>query len=294
MRLFLLNILNEMKLKILKNKQELDHIRRLLKDFYEDRSDEYGLMDRPQSDYEEYIEVINRWTPEEGIVLDLGCGTYRTPEMLQKRGFKATGCDFFNHTKINEYQKIVGKDGPDFVAYEGENLPFNDETFHTVASLCMFEHITTVDHLLSEIKRILKPEGSIIIMGPNIAGPHRVILGIKKIIQGKGRYWQFKSILECIVGGFKIAYRILGVYLSRKPRFIYVYPLMENDDIKFEQSDDDAVHLNAPISFKKWFRQNGFVLDQYNRGVGDTTITRFFNNFFPSLATKVQIVARKK
>lgn len=282
-----------MKLKIIKNKQELDNIRRLLKDFYEERSDEYGLMDRPQTDYEEYVEVIKRWTPERGVVLDLGCGTYRTPEMLQKRGFKATGCDLFDEKKIKEYIKIVGKDGPGFVSYEGGKLPFDAETFHTVASLCMFEHITNVGHLLSEIKRILKPEGRIIIMGPNMAGPHRIILGIKKMIQGKGRYWQFGSILACIIGGFKIAFWISGVYLSRMPRFIYVYPLMENDGIKFEQSDDDAVHLNAPISFKKWFMQNGFVLNQYNRGVGDSAITRFLNNILPSLATKVQIVARK-
>ena len=282
-----------MKLKLIKNKQELDNLKRLLKKFYQERSDDYGLMDRPQTHYEKYVEVIKRWTKEKGIVLDLGCGTYRTPKMLHKIGFKATGCDLFNEIKIKEYNKIVGKDGPEFVSYEGINLPFDDETFHTVASLCMFEHITAVGPLLSEMKRILKPEGRIIIMGPNIAGPHRIILGTKKIIQGKGRYWQFGSIPECIIGGFKIVFWTLGVYLSRKPKFIYVYPLMENDDIKFEQSDDDAVHLNAPISFKKWFRQNGFVLDQYNCGVGDSTITRLFNKVFPSLATKVQIVARK-
>ena len=280
--------------KRIKKREEFDRISNMLTKFYMNRPDEYGLMDRPEADYEEYADVIMRWTPKNGDVLDLGCGTYRTPLLLQSRGFQTTGCDLFSDKQWRHYQEVVGKDGPRFVSYTGKKLPFDNEKFDTVATLCMLEHVPDVDGMLSEIMRILKSGGRVIIMGPNMSGPHRVILGMKNILQGKGRYWQFRNFRECILGGIKMMFWSLFVFISKKPLFVYVYPRIEEDRIKFELPDDDAIHLDAPLSYKKWFRQNGFILNQYNRRMGDSVLARWFNTVFPSLATKVQIVAQKK
>jgi SAM-dependent methyltransferase len=158
----------------------------------------------------------------------------------------------------------------------------------------MMEHVPDVHGMLLEIKRILKPGGRIVIIGPNMSGPHRVILGMKNTLGGKGRYWQFENVIDCLVGGMKMMFWGLFVLLSKKPLFLYVYPRIEEDKIKFELPDDDAIHLNAPLSYKKWFRQNGFLMNQYNRCMGDSRFAKVFNTVFPSLATKVQIVAEKQ
>jgi SAM-dependent methyltransferase len=294
MRLFSLIAHKSMHPKRIRKKEEINRISRMLESFYVNRSDDYGLMDRPESDYQDYADVVTRWTPKNGNVLDLGCGTYRTPLLLQGRGFQTIGCDLFSEKQCRQYQKKVGQDGPRFVSYAGKRLPFDYEAFDTVATLCMMEHVADVHGMLSEIKRILKPGGCIVIIGPNMSGPHRVILAMKNILGRKGRYWQFQNVINCIVGGMKMMFWSLLVLISKKPLFLYVYPWIEKDKIKFELPDDDAIHLNAPLSYKKWFRQNGFRLNQYNRRMGDSKFARVFNTLFPALATKVQIVAQKR
>ena len=280
--------------KRIKKKEEIDRISRMLETFYVNRSDDYGLMDRSEADYQDYVDVVTRWTPMNRDVLDLGCGTYRTPLLLQGRGFQTVGCDLFSEKQCRHYQKQVGKDGPRFISYAGKRLPFDDEAFDTVATLCMMEHVADVDGMLSEIRRILKPGGRVVIIGPNMSGPHRVILGMINILRGKGRYWHFQNVIDCIVGGMKMMFWSLLVLISKKPLFLYVYPRIEEDKIKFELPDDDAIHLNMPLSYKKWFQQNGFRINRYNRYMGDSALARGFNTLFPSLATKVQIVAEKK
>jgi len=282
-----------MSLRRVKNRQELEQIAKMLKRFYEERPDSYGLMDREQAAYEAYAEVIKRNTSPGGRVLDLGCGTYRTPLLIHQRGFATTGCDFFSAEKLREYRAQLPANGPELVAYDGATLPFEDSAFDTVASLCVFEHITNVEAILAEISRVLKSGGRMIIMGPNLSGPHRAALAMTKLLKGQTRYGPMSSLGECLtmfITSLKLA---VELSLARAPKFVYIFPLSKNGKINFEQPDDDAIHLNCPLSYKKWFNQNGFVLNQYNAGAGESPLTRAYNRLFPSLATTIQIVAQK-
>jgi SAM-dependent methyltransferase len=281
------------KIRFIKTNDELLKVTEMLKDFYLQRPDGYKLLDRKQSDYDQYVNTISQWTIPRGKVLDLGCGTYRTVLSIHQKGFEATGCDLFSDEKLKEYRKQIGENGPKLVSYDGCRLPFEDESFDTIATLCVLEHVSFVDSLLKEIDRVLRPQGRIIIIGPNLSGPHRAVLGMVHLLKGDNRFWQFSTIFECIralVGFFLLTAEI---YLSKIPVFILIYPLLENDMIKFEQPDDDAIHLNAPLSYKKWFQTKGFHLDEYNNHVGDSALTGIFNKIFPDFATKIQIVAQK-
>jgi SAM-dependent methyltransferase len=283
-----------MSLRRVKSRQELEQIAQLLKRFYEERPDSYGLMDREQAAYDAYADVIGRFTAPRGKVLDFGCGTYRTPLLIHQRGFVTTGCDFFSDEKLREYRAQLPRSGVELISYDGATLPFADKTFDTVASLCVFEHVTNVEAILTEISRVLKPGGRTIIMGPNLSGPHRAVLAMTKLLNGQARYGPMSSLGECfsmLITSLKLAVE-LG--LSRAPRFVYVFPMIKNGKINFEQPDDDAIHLNCPLSYKKWFRQNGFILNQYNAGAGESPLTRVYNRLFPSLATTIQIVAQKR
>ena len=266
-----------MNLKKIKSEEELNRLTHMLKEFYRRRTEDYGLMDRKQSEYIHYADVVRKWTPEKGSVLDLGCGTHRTPLLLHQYGLMTTGCDLFREDQLKEYQKKAGNHGPRMVSYNGKHLPFEIELFDTVSTLCVFEYVVPVENILLEIKRVLKPNGRLIIMGLNLSGPHRSVLGVIKILKSGERYWQYCSLWECIGGGLKFLLWILQLYFYRGSQlFVYIYPVVESGKIYFEQPDDDAIHLNIPLSYKKWFKRNGFRLDQYNRGVGDSTFTRFF------------------
>ena len=276
------------------NEDDLRRVEQMLSSFYNRRPDSYGLMERGQHEYDSYSDVVERVTPPNGRVLDLGCGTYRTPLQLHQRGFVTTGCDLFSEEKLREYRQKVGASGPRLVSYDGRTLPFDGETFDTVATLCVFEHLTRVERTLEEIHRVLKKDGFVVILGPNLSGPHRTVLGTLAFLKGQSRFWQYRSLPECLWGGMKILSWGIPLQFSGAPRFITIYPLQENGTIKFEQPDDDAVHLNYPVSFRNYFTCNGYHLVEYNRKGGTSAWRRVFNRLFPSLATTIQIVARKK
>lgn len=282
-----------MKIKRLKGPEDLNRVSSMLEIFYEERPDSYGLMDRAQADYDLYAAAVRKWMPLKGKVLDLGCGTYRTPLLIQQQGFKVTGCDLFSEEKLKEFRKALPSDGPILVRYDGHTLPFEDYSFDAVSTLCVFEHVPDIEKILHEIRRVLKPSGRLIILGPNLSGPHRAILGLISLLKGQGRYWQFETVSECLRMLLQSFGWFAEIALSARPKFIHVWPFVRDGKIDFEQPDDDAIHLNCPLSYKKWFRQNGFVLKSYNRA-GDSKLTRLFNRIFPSFATTIYIVAQKK
>lgn len=61
---------------------------------------------------------------------------------------------------------------PDFVVDCNNRLPFKDAEFDNIVSVSTLEHIRNVNLILSEIVRITKPGGKIIICVPFIFGVH--------------------------------------------------------------------------------------------------------------------------
>ena len=57
----------------------------------------------------------------------------------------------------------------DFRLYDGMTLPFADARFDLVVSLQVIEHVVDTRNYLSEISRVLKPEGTAIFTTPNAA-----------------------------------------------------------------------------------------------------------------------------
>ena len=283
-----------MKLKRIKSEEEKIRIEEILHKYYNERPDSYGLMDRAESEYEEYVAVIRKWTPEKGKVLDLGCGTYRTPQMIQQLGFETTGCDLFSDEKLEAYREAVGPEGPDLVSYNGTTIPFEENTFDTVGALCVFEHVPDMDSMLVEIARVLKPGGRMVILGPNLGGPHTAVLGLISLAFKHHRFSHYPNLFEVIRACTLQVIWTIGLMLSGRPEFIYKYPYLSEGNLLFEQPDDDAIQLNLPVSYRNWFRKNGFRILQYNRGVGPSIPLRIFNWLFPSFATTNQIVAEKK
>jgi ubiquinone/menaquinone biosynthesis C-methylase UbiE len=73
-----------------------------------------------------------------------------------------------------------------------ESLPFGQETFDTIFSEYVFEHLADPEQVLRELKRVLKPSGTILILTPNYYSyktlaarltPHRF-----HVVMGRHRY----------------------------------------------------------------------------------------------------------
>ncbi|MGB1261852.1 MAG: class I SAM-dependent methyltransferase [Cognaticolwellia sp.] len=92
-------------------------------------------------------------------VLDLGSGPGNVAQLFADSGAEVTGVDFSPlMVKVAEsrYPNIT------FLEANGERLPFDDETFDTVACNYVVHHFARPEVVFSEINRVLKPNGRLV------------------------------------------------------------------------------------------------------------------------------------
>jgi ubiquinone/menaquinone biosynthesis C-methylase UbiE len=128
------------------------------------------------SDYfsEQKIKVVRSIETETSPgVLDLGCGDGNSARFFRKH-FPACGYSGVDTSQVSielaEERKI---DGARFVYYDGERIPFPDESFDIVFVACVFHHIDPSAHqqVLSEIKRVLRSGGRLYLFEHNPFNP---------------------------------------------------------------------------------------------------------------------------
>lgn len=98
--------------------------------------------------------------PLGGEVLDLGCGQtpYRTYFGLKVASY--VGAD------------VVPGPTVQVVIRDGEPLPFADSSFDTILCTQVLEHVGEFGNLLAEVKRVLRPEGTLLISVPFLFHQH--------------------------------------------------------------------------------------------------------------------------
>ena len=127
--------------------------------FYKDR---YA----PKETISAFVEkVFQRWilaNAKGRKVLDSGCGDGALTAQLA-RSFEVTGVDI-SEGSLRQARKLGLKTVKhDFT----KKLPFRDEEFDTAVSSQVLEHIYDTDFYLSEIYRVLKKVGMLLITTPN-------------------------------------------------------------------------------------------------------------------------------
>lgn len=111
------------------------------------------------------------------VILDLGCGTGISSRQLAKRRSSIIGCDvdvdMLAHASKEKYKNIK------YVMGDAEKLPFLKQSFDAITMFTSFHWFTT-KKALSEIKRVLKPNGIVFIIQPRYKSSVRAEL--RKII----------------------------------------------------------------------------------------------------------------
>jgi len=276
-------------------KKDFDKVINALIEFYNERPETYGLMERSQQVYENYAKYINRFiTDKNSVLLDIGSGSWRIPDTIAGYGYqKVFGLDYFSDEKLEEYSRQIINPNATLIQYENGKIPFGDEYFDSISSLCVLEHIVNIRETLDDMDRVLKPGGYIIIQSPNWSGINVYLSAVIHFLKSNDRFWQLNNLSDAICGIFRSIKWYLEVFFSKEPKFILIFPRMKNGKIDFERSDDDAVHLCQPLSFKKYFKQKNYEIIEFNRNAGNTAYSKFFNKIFPSMATTIEIVVRK-
>jgi ubiquinone/menaquinone biosynthesis C-methylase UbiE len=101
-------------------------------------------------------------------VLDVGCNTgYGTVQMMGGAR-RVVGVDV-SPRAIETARRRAQEGVPEFVVTEGRDLPFADASFDLVTSFQVLEHVPDAPALLGELRRVVRPGGTIILTTPNAA-----------------------------------------------------------------------------------------------------------------------------
>ncbi len=95
------------------------------------------------------------------IVLDVACGAGFGLEMLLETGTAAIGVDYDIQTLRSSHARCIQSDAA--------RLPFADHTIDVVVSFETLEHVSDAAALVAEFRRVLKPDGQLILSTPNRA-----------------------------------------------------------------------------------------------------------------------------
>ena len=119
---------------------------------------------------------FDRLKLEEGhMVLDLGCGFGRHAFEVLRRG-EVVACDMAlnelhevraTYAAMAELGEIKVTSGAFTSAGDATRLPFQDETFDRIIASEVLEHIYNDEDALSELFRVLKPQGILAITVPS-------------------------------------------------------------------------------------------------------------------------------
>ncbi len=106
---------------------------------------------------------------EKHILLDIGCGDAGQTEFFAKHFQVSIGIDL-QYKRLNDYKNDLifqGVKNIYLVGGNAENLPFKSETLDCVTCFEVLEHVRNEDNALSEIMRVLRKNGLLIMSVPH-------------------------------------------------------------------------------------------------------------------------------
>jgi len=108
---------------------------------------------------QKYSSLLN------GRLLDFGCGSKPYRSLFKVDEY--VGVDFENEGHPHDNEQID-------VFYDGKSLPFPDNSFDSVLTSEVFEHIFNLPDIIKELSRVLRPGGKILITCPFLWKEHEL------------------------------------------------------------------------------------------------------------------------
>lgn len=117
--------------------------------------------------------------PISGKCLDLGAGRGELVSLLRANGVDCIGCDIKEWYSTNPSDSVEGLEvGVHLFQSTAHNIPFGDQTFDSIVSNQVFEHIADLPAMISELYRVTKPNSYLYLLFPTsslLYEPHTLI-----------------------------------------------------------------------------------------------------------------------
>jgi 2-polyprenyl-3-methyl-5-hydroxy-6-metoxy-1,4-benzoquinol methylase len=105
------------------------------------------------------LNLINSFQPKKGRILDIGAGTGDFLSVAKNDGWQTIGVEPSDRAKA-----IAKNKGVSFVSATSE---LENHSFDVISMWHVLEHVPDLDKQIKELKRLLKPTGTLIIAVPN-------------------------------------------------------------------------------------------------------------------------------
>jgi SAM-dependent methyltransferase len=111
-------------------------------------------------------EAVASYAGSGARLLDVGCGEGYGATLVSPLVESYVGIDVAPDA-IERATLRYGSDTTSFRRYDGDRLPFLDDSFDVVTSFQVIEHVEAVSVYVSEIRRVLRPGGVFLATTPN-------------------------------------------------------------------------------------------------------------------------------
>lgn len=122
-------------------------------------------------------------------VLDVGCGNGWVCEQYAKNGAACYGIDLTEKAiQLSRKRFNLSSMKASFKVADSQKLPFKNESFDLVTSMGVLHHVPDTSRAISEIKRVLKPGGRVLLMVYNKNSlRYRLLFPLRQIRRGVSR-----------------------------------------------------------------------------------------------------------
>ncbi len=221
---------------------------------------------RAKEAYSEYVEYVDHFAKlKDKKTLDVGCGNGWSSFLLAQKNALVTGVDL--HAKsfepTQQTQKLTYLQG------SATALPFKDDSFDIVTTHECLEHVEDPQRALAEFDRVLKSNGYICIVGPNLLSLLQSYRGLTKYV------WQVRPLKNIFIRtkgmpshphGNTI-WEILSRLIIHIAWIVKLYalkkPLMQMRAPDFKppfHADNDACYFLNPLDLKYYFEAKGYEI----------------------------------
>ncbi len=267
----------------------INSLKERMREFYETSETYKRLLDAHDEDYlRHYVELVICHAPPQSKILDLGCGNGISARLLNQADFEVVGTDisplFLAEAQEWENPRLR------YHVCDVMELPFESESFDVICSNELIEHLPDVETALTEMIRVVRKGGRIVLSGPNLCSPLIPLFDWLSLMSGKsGRpVWgeTKQQALKQFIRNCRL--HIRKRFFTKSPNFIYREPDLQADAIG---GDADSAYYANPIDLSQFFRLNGFTV--VKKAVGFGIKGRIIAGAFPYLSPYITMVVQK-
>lgn len=147
-----------------------------------------------------YLEHYHRYSAIRSIVqnkmvLDIACGEGYGSHLLSANAQNVIGVDISEQTIKHAKEKYVNSN-LSFKQGSASEMPIEDNSIDVVVSFETIEHHNLHDEMMSEIRRVLKPNGTLIMSSPDKVNYNKTLPEPNKFHVKELNFSEFKSLIN--------------------------------------------------------------------------------------------------